>query len=79
MILSRFWYLLLTGAALMGFAAALLTQGLVNHHYQTAVVNDLVRDRFEVEQTLRIDARSRLDAAGRTERCRVSDPVGLFS
>ena len=62
MILSRFWYLVLIVAAILGIAAALMTATLVDDHYRHATVNDLVRDRFEVEQTLKLDARARLDA-----------------
>ncbi len=62
MILTRFWAFLLTIAAIVGIAAALVTATLVDDQYRTSTVNDLVRDRFEVEQTLKIDARARLDA-----------------
>ncbi|MEZ4336783.1 MAG: MXAN_5187 family protein [Sandaracinaceae bacterium] len=62
MILTRFWAFLLTVAAVIGVAAALVTASLVDDQYRTAAVNDLVRDRFEVEQTLKLDARARLDA-----------------
>ncbi|MBX3275752.1 MAG: hypothetical protein KF729_36160, partial [Sandaracinaceae bacterium] len=62
MILSRFWYFLLTAAAIVSVAAALLAASLIDDHYRTAAVNDLVRDRFEIEQTLKLDARARLDA-----------------
>ncbi|HJL16456.1 MAG TPA: hypothetical protein RMH99_12415, partial [Sandaracinaceae bacterium LLY-WYZ-13_1] len=62
MILSRFWYFVLSVAAAFAFATALLAASLVNDQWRRATVNDLVRDRFEVEALLKLDARSRLDA-----------------
>src|SRR5262249_49720165 len=62
MVLSRVWVLVLAVAAVAATAAALLAQGMVNRQYDAQVESDLRRDRFEVEQTLRIDARSRIDA-----------------
>lgn len=62
MILSRFWYFVLTVTAVFAFATALLASSLVNEQWHRATVNELVRDRFEVEAMLKLDARSRLDA-----------------
>lgn len=62
MILSRFWYFILTGVGVIGVSAALLASNLVNEQYERSAVNELVRDRFEVETVLKLDARARLDA-----------------
>lgn len=62
MVLSRFWYLVLTGAAVFAFATALLAASLINEQWERSVRSDLIRDRFEVEALLKLDARSRLDA-----------------
>ncbi|MEC7526362.1 MAG: hypothetical protein VYE22_41160, partial [Myxococcota bacterium] len=62
MVLSRFWYLVLAGAAVFAFATALLAASLVNEQWERSVRSDLIRDRFEVEALLKLDARSRLDA-----------------
>ena len=62
MVLSRSWYLILSGAAILGVAAALLAASLINDQWQRAATSDLIRDRFEVEALLKLDARTRLDA-----------------
>ncbi|HEY8431563.1 MAG TPA: MXAN_5187 family protein [Sandaracinaceae bacterium] len=62
MLLSRFWYFVLTAVATFGVAAAILASNLVNERRRAEVEDDLYRDRFMVEQLLKLDARARLDA-----------------
>ncbi len=62
MILSRVWYLLLVIAAVMGFAFAMVSVRLIDSQSEEAVRDDLRRDRTELEQLLRLDARLRIDA-----------------
>jgi hypothetical protein len=62
MILSRFWYVILAGAAVAGLLASLAVTNLVNDLKRDRVVDDLARDRLEIEATLKLDARARLDA-----------------
>lgn len=62
MILSRVWYLLLAIAAVMGFAFAMVSVRLIDAQSEEAVRDDLRRDRTELEQLLRLDARTRIDA-----------------
>ncbi len=61
MLFSRFWYFILAVLASAGVAAALLTATLVNEQRRESVEDDLYRDRAEVDQTLRIEARRQLD------------------
>ncbi len=61
MLLSRFWYLVLAVAAIMGLAAALLARGIINRQNVAAIDEGLRRDRFEIESLLKLDARARLD------------------
>jgi hypothetical protein len=62
MLLSRFWYVILAVVATLGVAAAIVASNLVNEGRAEEVQDDLRRDRFEVEATLELDARYRLDA-----------------
>jgi len=61
MLLSRFWYLVLAVAAIMGLASALLARGIINRQHLDNVDAGLRRDRFEIESLLKLDARARLD------------------
>jgi hypothetical protein len=61
MLLSRFWYLLLAAAAIMGITAALLGRGILNRQHLDHVDDGLRRDRFAIESILKLDARTRLD------------------
>ncbi len=61
MLLSRFWFLVLAVAAIMGLAAALLARGIINRQHLAGVDDGLRRDRFEMESLLKLDARARLD------------------
>jgi len=62
MVLSRFWVFALSVVAAAAAAAALLAQGMVNRQSLADLDDGLRRDRLEVEQTLKLDARARLDA-----------------
>ncbi len=62
MVLSRFWVFALSIVAAAAVAAALLAQGMVNRQSLADLEDGLRRDRLEVEQTLKLDARARLDA-----------------
>jgi hypothetical protein len=62
MVLSRFWVFALSIVAAAAAAAALLAQGMVNRQTLSDLDDGLRRDRLEVEQTLKLDARARLDA-----------------
>jgi hypothetical protein len=62
MILSRFWYVILALAATFALLVALLVASVVDTIKRDAVIDDLRRDRFEVEALLKLDARSRIDA-----------------
>jgi hypothetical protein len=62
MLLSRFWYLVIATTAAVALGAAFLAQGTTNRLYANALSDSLRRDRFEVEATLKLDARSRIDA-----------------
>ncbi len=62
MLLSRFWYLILSAAATAGLMAAMLAANLVNEGHRATVEDELRRDRFEVEAILKLDARARIDA-----------------
>lgn len=64
MILSRFWYVVLAAVAVAGLASALVATHVVNDMRRDAVVDNLRRDRFEIEALLKLDARARLDAIG---------------
>lgn len=62
MILSRVWYLLLAIAAVAGLALAMVSVRVIDDNADEAVRDSLRRDRFELEATLKLDARSRIDA-----------------
>jgi len=62
MLLSRFWYLLLAVAAIMGLSTALLARGMFNRGEVVHADEGLARDRFELELSMKLDARSRIDA-----------------
>jgi len=62
MVLSRFWIFALSVVAMAAIGAALLAQGMVNRQTVANLENGLRRDRLEVEQTLKLDARARIDA-----------------
>jgi hypothetical protein len=62
MVLSRFWVFALSVIAVAAVGVALLAQGMVNRQTTANLENGLRRDRLEVEQTLKLDARARLDA-----------------
>ncbi|MFK7985680.1 MAG: MXAN_5187 family protein [Sandaracinaceae bacterium] len=62
MILSRFWYFCLVIVATLTTASTLLAANVINEQWEQSAIDDLARDRFEVEQTLKLDARARLDA-----------------
>lgn len=62
MLLSRFWYFVLAVAAASAAVATLLAQTAFDREAETELADDLVRDRFELELLLRVDARARLDA-----------------
>ena len=64
MVLSRFWVFALSIVAAAAVGAALLAQGMVNRQTLTNLETGLRRDRLEVEQTLKLDARARIDAIG---------------
>ena len=64
MVLSRFWVFALSVVAVAAVGLALLAQGMVNRQTVTNLENGLRRDRLEVEQTLKLDARARIDAIG---------------
>ncbi len=61
MLLSRFWFLVLAVAAIMGLTAALLARGIINRQHLAGIDDGLRRDRFEMESLLKLDARARLD------------------
>ncbi len=62
MILSRVWNLLLVLATVAGVALSLVSVRLLDQRAELAVRDDLRRDRFELEATLKIEARTRIDA-----------------
>src|SRR5687767_6936115 len=62
MILSRVWYLLLAAAAVLGLAVAMVATSVLDERAAQTVQDSLRRDRFELEATLKLDARSRIDA-----------------
>lgn len=62
MLLSRFWYFVLTALATFGVAAAILASNLVNERRRAEIEDDLWRDRLMVEAVMKLDARARLDA-----------------
>src|SRR6476659_9854933 len=62
MLLSRFWVLLLAVAAIFGLSTALLARGMFNRGEVVHADEGLRRDRFEVELSMKLDARARIDA-----------------
>jgi hypothetical protein len=64
MLLSRFWYVFLAVTAGAAAGAALLSQGIINARTQDAVVDQLFRDRVELDLIMKIEARARLDRIG---------------
>jgi len=64
MLLSRFWFLLLSVMAIMGLSTALLARGMINRGAATDVDEALARDRFSLELLMKLDARARIDALG---------------
>lgn len=62
MLLSRFWYLLLAVAAILGLSTALLARGVYNRSEIGHADSDLRGDRLAVESLLKLDARARIDA-----------------
>ncbi|MCA9602381.1 MAG: MXAN_5187 family protein [Polyangiales bacterium] len=65
MIFTRFWFLLLAALAMVSGALVLSSANVLNHQTDTALADELRRDRLEVEMLLRTDARVRLDAVAR--------------
>ncbi|HEX2678304.1 MAG TPA: hypothetical protein VHM19_16745, partial [Polyangiales bacterium] len=61
MLVSRFWYILLSVAAAAAMAAALLAQGKINGKATEAVGDQLHRDRVMLDTALRLEARARID------------------
>jgi hypothetical protein len=64
MVLSRIWVFALSLATAAAAGAAMLAQGIVNRQYREGLEDALRRDRLEVEQILKLDARARIDAIG---------------
>ena len=62
MLLSRFWMLLLAALAGAGIAIASVATSLYDEREEDTVRLLLVRDRAELEMTLRIQARAQIDA-----------------
>jgi hypothetical protein len=62
MLLSRFWMLLLAALAGFGIAIAAVATSLYNEREEDTVRVLLSRDRAELEMTLRIQARTQIDA-----------------
>jgi hypothetical protein len=64
MLLSRLWFLVLAIAASAGIAVSFVATRLLDEKTHDQVVRDLVRDRLQLEQLLKLDARARIDAIG---------------
>src|SRR5688500_2363810 len=64
MLLSRFWYFVLSLAVAFAVGAALLAQTVVNNRSDENLEESLRRDRVVLEAMLRLEARARLDRIG---------------
>src|SRR5688572_33297072 len=64
MLLSRFWYFVLSLAVAFAVGAALLAQTVVNNRSDANLEESLLRDRVVLEAMLRLEARARLDRIG---------------
>lgn len=62
MVLSRVWYVLLALLALAGISLAMVATNVIDDQARDSVRDALRRDRFELEATLKLDARARIDA-----------------
>jgi hypothetical protein len=62
MLLTRFWSVLLVVAAVAGVALALAAARIIDENSEEQVHEQLRRDRFELEATLKLLARSQIDA-----------------
>lgn len=60
--LTRVWSLLLVVAAVGGMAVAMIGTHVIDERTDDAARASLVRDRFELEALLKLDARARIDA-----------------
>ena len=58
---SRFWYFLVAAVAGAGIAVAFMAQDQINRATEARTMDQLRRDRTEIELWLRYDARARLD------------------
>ncbi len=60
--LTRFWSLILVLGAVAGIAIAMIGTRMIDERTDDATRGALVRDRFELEALLKLDARARIDA-----------------
>ncbi|MFO0686639.1 MAG: MXAN_5187 family protein [Sandaracinus sp.] len=60
--LTRFWSLILVLGAVAGIAIAMIGTRMIDERTDDATRAALVRDRFELEALLKLDARARIDA-----------------
>lgn len=62
LILSRLWYLVLAAVAAACLGGLLLSQERLRRDHASFVRDGLLRDQFELETVLKLDAKARLDA-----------------
>ncbi len=60
--LTRFWSLILVLGAVAGLAVAMIGTHVIDERTDDAARASLVRDRFELEAMLKLEARARIDA-----------------
>jgi hypothetical protein len=62
MLFTRFWTLILVLGAVAGLAIAMIGTRIIDERSDDDARSALVRDRFELEAVLKLDARARIDA-----------------
>lgn len=62
MLFTRFWILILVLGAVAGLSTAMIATHIIDERTDDEARAALIRDRFELEAVLKLDARSRIDA-----------------
>jgi hypothetical protein len=62
MLFTRFWTLILVLGAVAGLSTAMIATNIIDERADDQAREALIRDRFELEAILKLDARSRIDA-----------------
>jgi hypothetical protein len=62
LLFTRFWSLILVIGAVAGIAIAMIGTHVINEQNEISTHESLVRDRFVLEELLKLDARARIDA-----------------